>query len=95
MGSDQETKNELEADCLSKADLYVCDKVSQAMRLGELRSARARGLLLDDPPELSDIITGSHQGRQSQSDITIADLTGMGVQDTAIASYALKVFEQH
>jgi len=95
MGSDQETKNELEADCLGKADLYVCDKVSQAMRLGELRSARAQGLLLDDPPELSDIVTGNHQGRQSQSDITIADLTGMGVQDTAIASYALKLFEQH
>ena len=89
MGSDQETKNELEPSCLEKADVYACDRVSQAALLGELRTAREHNILLTDPPELSDVIVGAHPGRVNQSDITIADLTGMGVQDTAIASYAL------
>ena len=36
--------------------------------------------------ELGQIIAGEKPGRRSASDITIADLTGTGVQDTAIAT---------
>jgi len=94
MGSDQESKNELAAECLRDADLYVCDRVSQAALLGELRTARAHGFMDSDPAELSDVVTGRHRGRRDQSDITIADLTGMGVQDTAIASHALSMISR-
>jgi ornithine cyclodeaminase len=38
--------------------------------------------------ELGEIVAGSAPGRQAASDITIADLTGTGVQDTAIATLA-------
>jgi ornithine cyclodeaminase len=38
--------------------------------------------------ELGQIIAGERHGRRSASDITIADLTGTGVQDTAIATLA-------
>jgi ornithine cyclodeaminase/alanine dehydrogenase-like protein (mu-crystallin family) len=39
-------------------------------------------------PELGAVISGGHPGRPSASAITVADLTGTGVQDTAIATLA-------
>lgn len=90
MGSDQSGKNEIDPMALAKADLYVCDRLSQCETLGELRAARAAGCLLDaNPPELGDIIVGNRPGRSSPRAITICDLTGTGVQDTAIATFAL------
>jgi ornithine cyclodeaminase/alanine dehydrogenase-like protein (mu-crystallin family) len=68
----------------------VCDRVSQAERLGELRAARAGGFLNGAaPPELGEIIAGA-RGRTSDEEITICDLTGTGAQDTAIATHAMK-----
>ncbi|MFN3207530.1 MAG: cyclodeaminase [Roseovarius sp.] len=88
MGSDQEGKNEIDPAALARADLYVCDRVGQCETSGELEAARAAGVLTDvTPPELGDIITGATRGRVSGNDITICDLTGTGVQDTAIASH--------
>ncbi|NBD29990.1 MAG: cyclodeaminase [Alphaproteobacteria bacterium] len=87
MGSDQEGKNEIDPNALTKADLYVCDRVSQCEVSGELEAARAAGLVKGMPPELGQIITGAASGRIDDSDITICDLTGTGAQDTAIASH--------
>lgn len=94
MGSDQPGKNELDPICLDLADLYVADRVSQTRLMGELRAALDAGLFADseDIPELGDIITGRHPGRTGPDQITIADLTGTGVQDTAIATHALAAF---
>jgi ectoine utilization protein EutC len=90
MGSDHAGKNEIEAEAIGRADLYVCDRVSQAERLGELRAARAGGFLNGAaPPELGEIIAGA-RGRTSDEEITICDLTGTGAQDTAIATHAMK-----
>ena len=41
--------------------------------------------------EFGNVIFGKSSGRKNETDITICDLTGTGVQDTAIAVYA---FEQ-
>jgi ornithine cyclodeaminase len=91
MGSDQYGKNEIAADAVVKADLYVCDDVSQAERLGELRAARAIGFLRNStPPTLGEIIA-ARSGRTSDESITICDLTGTGAQDTAIATHAVKL----
>ena len=88
MGSDQEGKNEVEAKALVAADLYVADRGSQTEKLGELRSAIAAGLWTGGAPvELGDVITKKAAGRKAAGDITIADLTGTGAQDTAIASH--------
>ena len=88
MGSDQDGKNEIEAAVLVKADLYVADRGSQTEKVGELRSAIAAGLWTGGTPvELGDVITKKSEGRKSAGDITIADLTGTGAQDTAIASH--------
>ncbi|MEQ9673517.1 MAG: cyclodeaminase [Roseovarius indicus] len=88
MGSDQEGKNEVEAKALVAADLYVADRGSQTEKMGELRSAIAAGLWTGGAPvELGDVITKKAAGRKAAGDITIADLTGTGAQDTAIASH--------
>ncbi|EDQ32903.1 ectoine utilization protein EutC [Hoeflea phototrophica DFL-43] len=88
MGSDQEHKNELDPACLLKADLYVPDRLTQTRGLGELRSAIASGLVEADRvfAELGMIVAGQAKGRSSDNQITIADLTGTGIQDTAIAT---------
>ena len=92
MGSDQDHKSELDPTCLSKADLYVPDRQSQTRKLGELRSAIAKGYVAEtkDFPELGDIIVSPKLGRCSDDQITIVDLTGTGVQDTVIAAFALQ-----
>ena len=92
MGSDQDGKNEIDPRALVAADLYVADRVSQAEKLGELRRAVAAGLWQGTPPELGQIITGV-TGRQREEDITIADLTGTGAQDTAIASHVYQLLK--
>ncbi|MEX0970392.1 MAG: ectoine utilization protein EutC [Paracoccaceae bacterium] len=90
MGSDQHDKSELYPDCLTRATLYVADSAAQTRKLGELRAAIAAGLVAQDAEisELGQVVAGRAQGRRTESDITIADLTGMGVQDTAIATLA-------
>ncbi|WP_227418904.1 ectoine utilization protein EutC [Roseitranquillus sediminis] len=90
MGSDQVGKNEIEPACIARADIYVPDRLSQTRELGELRAAVAAGAVEADAEfaELGDIVTGRAPGRTSRDEITIADLTGTGVQDTAIATHA-------
>ncbi len=90
MGSDAEHKNEIAPAILRMADLYVADSAKQTRRLGELHHAIASGVMGADAEvtELGQIIAGEKHGRRSVGDITIADLTGTGVQDTAIATLA-------
>lgn len=90
MGSDAEHKNEIAPAILRMADLYVADSATQTRRLGELHHAIASGVMSADAEitELGQIIAGERHGRGSARDITIADLTGTGVQDTAIATFA-------
>lgn len=90
MGSDAEHKNEIDPVAITRADLYVADSLAQTRRLGELHHAIAAGVVPGDArfPELGEIIVGSKTGRTSEAQITIADLTGTGVQDTAIATLA-------
>lgn len=89
MGSDQVGKNEIDPRALMLADLYCCDRATQAAALGELRAAHSAGLMVSAaPPELGSIVAGLHPGRSSESAITLCDLTGTGAQDTAIASHA-------
>ncbi|KMK65892.1 cyclodeaminase [Puniceibacterium sp. IMCC21224] len=90
MGADAPDKNEIAPQALVRADLYAADRLSQVEVLGEFRSALAAGLWTKaPPPELGTIIVGQVPGRVDQQAITIADLTGTGAQDTAIASHVL------
>ena len=64
--------------------------LSQTRILGELHHAIAAGQVAPDTdfPTLGEIIAGQAKGRTSPADLTLADLTGTGVQDTAIATLA-------
>jgi ornithine cyclodeaminase len=90
MGSDAEYKNEVDPKLVGKADRYVADRLSQTRILGELHHAIAAGLAdaEADFPELGAVIAGKAAGRTNDGEITFADLTGTGVQDTAIATLA-------
>jgi ornithine cyclodeaminase len=97
MGTDAEDKQELYADALARADLLVCDDKSQSFRLGEFHNGLTAGTLsLDDAVvELGDLTSGRHSGRARDEAITICDLTGVGVQDTAIARLAYRRATEH
>lgn len=90
MGSDAEHKNEIDPAVIAGAGLYVADSLKQTRRLGELHHAIEAGLVANDADfaELGRIIAGRMPGRTSSDQITVADLTGTGVQDTAIATLA-------
>ncbi|SEL82764.1 ornithine cyclodeaminase [Bosea lupini] len=89
MGSDSEHKNEVDPAAFARVT-YVTDRLSQTRRLGELASAIRAGLAAADQvfAELGEVIAGKRPGRRSSDEITLADLTGTGVQDTAIANLA-------
>ena len=90
MGSDSEHKQEIHAEVFGRVDRIVCDRKSQSFRLGELHHALEAGVISpeSDIAELGELTSGLKPGRQSEDEITICDLTGVGVQDTAIASLA-------
>ena len=90
MGSDAEHKNEIDPAIIARADLYVADSLKQTRRLGELHHAIDAGLVEADAvfAELGQIVAGRMPARTSSDQITIADLTGTGIQDTAIATLA-------
>ncbi|MBP0439107.1 ectoine utilization protein EutC [Tianweitania sediminis] len=92
MGSDAEHKNELDPDVLALADVYVADSLEQTRRLGELHHALSAGVDLSGTRqiELGDVTAGIQEARLNDDQITIADLTGTGIQDTAIASLAFE-----
>ena len=89
IGADLPGKQELHAEVLHRADRVVCDRREQCLAMGELQ--HAAGLLesANAPVELGELTSGRAPGRQSAEEITVCDLTGTGVQDTAIASLAL------
>lgn len=90
MGSDSEHKNEIEPGVITRADLYVADSLKQTRRLGELHHAIAAGVTSAEAEftELGQVVAQVKPGRPSPEAITVADLTGTGVQDTAIATLA-------
>ena len=90
MGSDAEHKQELHADVFERVDMIACDSKSQVFRLGELHHALEQGFVSpqDEIIELGELTSGKAPGRRSDDQITVCDLTGVGVQDTQIARLA-------
>jgi ornithine cyclodeaminase len=86
VGSDGVGKQELDAEILRKADVIAVDSLDQCRRLGELQHALD---LSDRAVELGAIASGAPPGRTTDHQITVADLTGVGVQDVAAAAAVL------
>jgi ornithine cyclodeaminase len=87
VGSDTAHKQELDARILARADLVVADSIAQCLVRGEIHQALKAGLLAEERlVELGQIISGEAHGRSYEEQITVADLTGVAVQDMSIAT---------
>jgi ornithine cyclodeaminase len=87
VGSDTAAKQELEAAILARADVVVADSRAQCRERGEIHRALASGVLAEDRViELGDVIAGRVAGRTEDDQVTVADLTGVAVQDITIAA---------
>ena len=96
MGSDTLTKQELEVDILSMADLVVADSIAQCKERGEIFHGLTSGSITEDKiVELGSILNGSQAGRSSLDLITVADLTGVAVQDIQIAAAVHKAYKEN
>ena len=96
MGSDTLTKQELEVDILSMADLVVADSIAQCKERGEIFHGLTSGSITEDEiVELGSILNGSQAGRSSLDLITVADLTGVAVQDIQIAAAVHKAYKEN
>jgi ornithine cyclodeaminase len=85
MGSDNGHKNELEPAILANADALVVDRRSQSETIGELH--HFPGPFTKPVFELGQVIAEGLGLRTAPEQITVCDLSGTGVQDTAIANY--------
>ncbi|MFL5735912.1 MAG: ornithine cyclodeaminase family protein [Actinomycetota bacterium] len=91
VGSDGSDKQEVDAAVLGAADLVVADSRDQCARIGEIHHALDAGVLEEaDVVELGEITARRRPGRTSPQERTVADLTGVGVQDVAAAAMVLE-----
>ena len=90
VGSDTPDKQELDADLLAKADLVVVDSIQQGRLRGEVAREIDQGAIDESGIiELGSILDDSGSGRSDDHAITVADLTGVAVQDLRIAEAVL------
>lgn len=86
VGADAPGKQELDENIIPIADICAVDSYSQCMDHGEVSYASKKGLIKrKDLIEIGEIIAGESITRINDSQITIADLTGVAVQDIKIA----------
>ncbi len=90
LGSDNLGKQELSPELLLDAAVVAADSRSQALHHGECAHAVAAGMAPEKVVELGELVTGSVEGRTGSTDVTIADLTGVAVEDIVVAEMALK-----
>ena len=91
MGSDTAEKHEIASELLAVADLVVADSLAQSEFRGEIYQARKAGFLAGrDLVELGAVLSGQATGRTSDDQTTLVDLTGVAVQDIAIAKAVLR-----
>lgn len=85
MGSDTAEKQELDEKILQMADIVVTDSIEQCQSRGEIHHALKAGILKSSElVELGNVILKKDLQRTSDEQITVADLTGVAVQDIQI-----------
>jgi len=89
VGSDNLGKQELDPAVLGLADVVAADSISQTTHHGECAHGVASGhLVVADIVELGAIVADPSLGRTSADQITVADLTGVAVQDIQVTKMA-------
>jgi len=90
VGADSPGKQELDTELTANADLLICDLEEQSLDHGEFRAAFSAGLISEsNVSALGHVLSGENPGRLNSTQITIADLTGLAVQDAAISLVVL------
>jgi ornithine cyclodeaminase len=93
VGADDVGKQELDPEIFAKADKVIVDSQSQCIELGDVSYAVKKGLIKKERLlELGEVIMNSSLGRTSESEITLADLTGVAIQDLQIAAAIFEKF---
>ena len=87
VGSDGADKQELDPELLRRADLLVVDSARPVPALGELQHAPELARARRRAGRGSD--RGRAPGRTGRGQLTVCDLTGVGVQDVAAATVVL------
>ncbi|MCP4628236.1 MAG: ornithine cyclodeaminase family protein [bacterium] len=85
MGADSPGKQELEPRILTQGRIIV-DHKSQARIYGEIHLSLQQGLLAETAVagDIGEVVASRVPGRQSDSDITVFDGTGMALEDAAV-----------
>jgi ornithine cyclodeaminase len=95
LGADGGGKQELEPMLFALAKIRAVDSLSQCSAYGDSSFALEQGLIqMQDLVELGRVIQDPSLRRRNEQDISIADLTGVAVQDIAIAELALQGLQQ-
>jgi len=91
VGSDTPEKNELDPRILQKADIVAADSINQCLVRGEIHHAIQQGVLRPERVvELGNVIIHQKLQRSSDDQLTVADLTGVAVQDIQITKAVFK-----
>lgn len=95
MGADMPGKQEVESAVLAGATIFVDDK-EHCISSREVELPLKQGIISmkDISGEIGNLILGKTPGRQSESEITVYDSTGMALLDIAAAKVALELAEQ-
>jgi ornithine cyclodeaminase len=87
VGSDTAAKQELDTAILARAGRVVVDSLSQSELRGEVfRAVSAGAIGRERLVELGRVIEDAGLRRASEDEITVADLTGVAVQDIQISA---------
>ena len=89
MGSDTLSKQELASNIILESDLVVTDSRQQSNERGEIYQSLKDGFSITSAIEIGEIISGRKNARSSDSQVTVADLTGVAVQDIQISKAIL------
>ena len=87
IGADAAGKKELDPEILKRAKIIV-DDWAQASHSGEINVSLSEGIISRENirAELGEVVAGKKPGRESDSEITVFDSTGLAIQDVATAS---------
>jgi len=90
VGADAPGKQELDPALVARAERIVVDSLYQCTQYGEVSHALKAGLIGEQQlVELGALLEGRAPGRDNDEQITLADLTGVAVQDAQISSCVL------
>jgi ornithine cyclodeaminase len=94
VGADGGGKQEIDPRLFAAANACVVDSLTQCSEYGDSSFALREQMIQPERlVELGRVIENTSLGRRHERDITIADLTGVAVQDIMISSLALRMLE--